>query len=200
VKLLLVLLNLVLAAVLTAEWWFRPETPVPQPKPVDPGGQTSAASTGEAAPFRLAPEATFAVVAERPLFNKERRPPAEEEETDEAEQEQAEATPKGLSLSAVVLEDNVKLALLWDEPAKKVVRLHSGESYKGWRVAQIRADSLLLKSGDNQAELALRQYADVPPQAAQKNARNRVLQNRLRKARPPVRNTVAPAPGPTPRK
>lgn len=144
--------------------------------PIPPAGQ--AAGTGTDAPplaplAALAPADSFGAVSERPLFTATRRPPElQTEETPAATNLQPTVQPTNLLLSAIILEGDTRLALLQTtSPPGEIQQINEGGVFNGWTVAEIRDESVLLRTGDRTAELQLRKFQSsmtVSPGAARR--------------------------------
>ncbi len=129
-----------------------------------PGGQ-AVGQTG--APVEAAPMPQFALVDRerlsetltRPLFMPDRQPPAD---TPAAAPVGAsrEARPNAnrYSLSAIIIVDDKRIALLTDTATGRLKRVREGESIAGWQVEEIHEDSAVLSNGDTREELSLRTF------------------------------------------
>ena len=102
----------------------------------------------------LPPLDAFAEVVERPLFRQNRRPfvpppprtaPAARPETHEQ-----------VRLSAVAMIGDLQLALVYTDRDPKLQKLRTGQSYKGWRLAEIHSKSITLERGGQVTRVGLK--------------------------------------------
>lgn len=103
-------------------------------------------------PFRMPPPEHFAVIVERPLFQPSRRPPAEPLAAAPAPRQ---PEPLTATLRGIVSNGGQRTALLWVQGHTKLLRLSGGEVHQGWRVEAIEEDRIVLRRGDDRAELRL---------------------------------------------
>ncbi len=154
---------LVGTAALFAGWYVIELMRTPEaPPPVDPDKQP---------PIELAiPKLTqdipalteFKETLDRPLFSSSRRP--EEPEIDDGEVEALEEMPKvaaPVRLSAVIIEDEEKSALLEETRSRTAKRVKEGEAFEGWTLVEVREDGVVLESGGTRSEVELRNF-DAP--------------------------------------
>lgn len=114
--------------------------------------------------FALLERESFSETLARPLFMPNRRP------AEPAAPESAAATPRAApakanryALSAIIIIDDERIALLTDTATGGLNRVREGESVAGWQVEAIRADSAVLTNGDIREELALRHFGPPAP-------------------------------------
>lgn len=132
------------------------------------GGVERQAASGEQARAEDLPVALFALgereafseTLGRPLFMPNRLPPA----TDTVEASlpatrAARPNANRYALTAVIIVDNERIALLTDTATGGLNRVREGDSFAGWQVETIHADSAVLSNGDTREELALRSFA-----------------------------------------
>jgi hypothetical protein len=151
----LLLALMVLAALLAAELRF--EAGVGSQR--QSIGRASAPSAASPAPlFALADRESFSETLTRPLFMPNRRP---------ADTESAPALPAPRAatpntnryvLSAIIIVDDERIALLTDTATGALSRVREGESLAGWQVEEIREDGAVLTNGDTREELSLRTF------------------------------------------
>ena len=105
----------------------------------------------------------FKATLDRPLFSESRRPA--EPETDDETGDTPEQTPKEavpVRLSAVIIEQDEKSALLEETKSRTSKRVREGEAFEGWTLVEVREDAVVLVSGGKRSEVELRNF-DVPP-------------------------------------
>lgn len=166
---LLLLSLVVLATLAIAEWLFQ----AGQGADGTPVAQGSAPVMAIPVPrFTLAERETFSETLTRPLFMPDRQPPGTAgSEASEPVQRAAKPDPKRYALSAVIIVDDERVALLTDTATGGLSRVKEGESVAGWKVDEIREESAVLSSGDNRAELRLRTFeAPAPVPRSRKTA------------------------------
>jgi hypothetical protein len=129
--------------------------------------------------FALAARETFTETVTRPLFMPNRQP-AGAADAPAAAPAAPTARPNAnrYTLSAVIIVDDERIALVTDTATGDSNRVREGESFAGWQVEAIRDDSAVLSNGDTREELSLRTFA--PPDAARGGA----PQGRRRRSRP----------------
>jgi general secretion pathway protein N len=133
--------------------------------PQGPAAQAPAAAAQNPLPgaaLDLPPLASFAAIADRPLFTPSRRP---------------NAAVKGLASAAFVARYRLlglvttgerRIALLAD--GSRIVEMKEGDALEGWSIKRIEPDRLVLSSAVGEAVLTLRQAAAAAPAAT--NASN----------------------------
>ena len=92
----------------------------------------------------------YEVVTSRPLFNPERRPESIATAIDDSVPPATNETPAltgDLNLSAVILTDKQKIALLQKANDSKLYHLSVGESLDGWIIESIDPDQVKLQRG-----------------------------------------------------
>jgi hypothetical protein len=137
-------------------------------------------------PFTLADRETFSETLERPLFMPNRQVP-EVAAAEPAAPVRETPTPQAnrYALSAIIIVDDERVALLTDTATGGASRVKEGESISGWQVEEIRAQSAVLTKGDTREELPLRTFGPPlpapntrgPAASAQPNAPNRRADN-----------------------
>ena len=163
----LLLCLVALAALLVAEWRF----PVGRDAASPFVAQGSAAAIASPAPrFTLEDRETFPETLARPLFMPNRRPPeSEAPESPAPVKRAAKPDTKRYALSAIIIVDDERIALLTDTATGGLSRVKEGESVAGWRVEEIREESAVLRNGEVREELPLRIFG--PPAIAPKPRR-----------------------------
>jgi len=141
------------------------------------GDRGQATGTG-VAPSSTVPVPLFALeereklseTLERPLFMPNRQP-LEANAGASPQPESRAARPKAnrYSLSAIIIVDDERVALLTDTATGGLSRVREGESLAGWQVEEIHESGAVLSNGDTREELALRSFAaPVMPPAARR--------------------------------
>jgi hypothetical protein len=109
-------------------------------------------------------------------------------------QRAAKPDSKRYTLSAIIIVDDERVALLTDTATGGLSRVKEGESIAGWRVEEIRKESAVLRNGEVREELPLRTFG--PPQVASKPRRAPAGAKR----KPPARRAEAATDGTLPRR
>lgn len=145
----------VLAALLAAELHF--EVGAGSGRPFI--GRGSAPAAASPAPlFVLAARENFSETLTRPLFMPNREPPAAESESALPAPRAARPNANRYALSAIIIVDDERIALLMDTATGSVSRVREGDSLAGWRVEEIHAGGAVLSNGDTREELSLRTF------------------------------------------
>lgn len=111
---------------------------------------------------------------DRPVFSASRRPAQASSEPVQDEPQlipSASEPPPGVRLSAVVIDDGRRFALLQRIPAAATVRLEQGESVDGWMLVEVRTDGVTLEKNGRRHEIALRTFEPAPASPARVPAR-----------------------------
>jgi len=142
----LLLASALMVVAMAAEWALLsrdPTTPGPaRALPPQVASQVPAMSLPQAA--------TFAEIAQRPLFNQTRRP----EPPDRGRAGPPPARPN-LILLGVVMTGNTRYALIRHGNPPKLEPLGEGQSVDGWEIQTITDDHVTLTSGSASADFAL---------------------------------------------
>jgi general secretion pathway protein N len=156
----LLLTLVVLAVLLAAELHFE----------VGAGSARQSIRTGSApaaaspAPlFTLADRVSFSETLTRPLFSPNREPPGTESASALPAPQAPRPSANRYALSAIIIVDNERIALLMDTATGSLSRVREGDSLAGWRVEEIRADGAVLHNGDVREELSLRTFGAPAP-------------------------------------
>lgn len=131
-------------------------------------------SPAEPAPvplFALAERGSFSATIERPLFLPNRQAVASEAPAPAPVAEAARPTANRYALSAIIIVDQQRIALLSDTTTGGLTRVREGERVAGWQVEKIGESSAVLRSGDTREELALRTFGPPPPPRSRQPAR-----------------------------
>ena len=157
----LLLTLMVLAALLAAELRFE----VGAGSSRQSMGRDGAPVAASPAPlFILAERVSFSETLARPLFMPNREPTGAESASPLPAPRDAKANANRYALSAIIIVDNERVALLKDTATGSLSRVREGESLAGWRVEEIHADGAVLNNGDTREELVLRTFG--PPALA----------------------------------
>ena len=159
------LLSLVgLAALVAAELRYQVGTGSGK-QPVGRGSTPAAPSPMPL--FVLADRKSFSETLTRPLFMPNRQPPmATAAESPVSAVRAVQPSTNRYALSAIIIVDNQRIALLTDTATGGVRRVREGESLAGWRVEKIHKDGAVLSNGDTREELALRSFGPPAPRPA----------------------------------
>jgi len=134
--------------------------------PVGPATDESApslpagAAAGEEAAdkgFVMKPQEDFADIAERPLFNRSRRPapPDDTKNTAAAMAGGEGAAAAKIALNGVLLTGQRRVALLRFDNDPKVMHLSEGQEAGGWRIEKIVADRVVVRRNGQASEIVL---------------------------------------------
>lgn len=150
---LLLLLCLVLAGLVAAQL-LLPEKNLPT------GSTTANAAaspvTANLRPgFSMRPLDAFSEVIERPLFRPDRRPAPVVVDAAKADG----TSRQGYALLGVVIDDDMRMALLRPKGAKRTLRILEGQQIDGWTVEDVRPDRVVMRRGGVSEEVRLR---DLP--------------------------------------
>ncbi len=114
----------------------------------------------------LANISEFEEITQRPLFSSDRQPA---KEVAEQETIQAPARNPDLKLTGIVLSDEGQVALIKSRKDPKLKRIKLEESINGWKLIEIKSNSVKLESRNQQITLEMTRKADPDPAQAQKN-------------------------------
>lgn len=167
-KLGLLILAGVLAAILVREWAGWPPAP---PQASDQGGQASLPETHKskapASPndllLPLEDKEQYAVIMERPLFLPDRRPPEDEPEENQEQKAETDADIASLDLNAILISPGEISAWIRDPKDKRLIHVKPGDGLHGWVVQKILSDRLVLQRQGENDTLVLRDYKNQPP-------------------------------------
>jgi hypothetical protein len=113
--------------------------------------------------FSLPPLSQFQAIVERPLFLQSRRPiPGATTETSPTVSKETRLNQ--YSLTAVVIVPDKRLALLRSTTDKKIHKIEEGQDLQGWKLKEIKDDSVLFQQVSESQELRLQRK--TPPQFA----------------------------------
>ena len=115
--------------------------------------------------FSLPSVDNYAETVERPLFAHGRQPHQAVSVPQQPQKQRPvkQSDPKRFVLSAVVMEGDMRVALLRDPTNGKLTRLKEGSSVGGWSLSEVKADSVVLSNGSTTQEVQLRRFEPPPP-------------------------------------
>ena len=114
------------------------------------------------------PTETFSEIIERPLFMDTRRPYVAPVSTDANKHKRPRKTEPDIltlfSLSAIVITNEKRIALVEDNRTGKLQQLHQGEMYGGWTLTDIGTNSITMQQGPDirNMELVVKQSRPSP--------------------------------------
>jgi general secretion pathway protein N len=153
------------------------------------GGDPAAAAAIDREAFTLPPQANFEVIAQRPLFNDDRKPVPE---TGEEPTEAPPPNPLNISLTGTVLagKPEVRIAMVRENGKATTVALKEGMPLPGdqgaWTLSQVKKRSAVFKSStgeEAEVELAVATAGQKPAPPARPGVPN-----------PPAKNPPNPPP------
>lgn len=141
--------------------------------------------------FKPAEASDYEDIIKRPLFNNTRLPGVASPTAPSAEK--PVETPLGpLDLSAVIIDKNGRrVALIRDKTDNKTQRVAQGDEFKGWSVAEVLPDKVILQKHEEKLELILREYEKVKSVPAKSNP---VVPPAPNRQRVPVKTDTPPVP------
>lgn len=148
-------------------------------------------------PVQLPPESAFAAIARHPLFNDDREP-TPVDATAAGEEEAPPLSPLSVILTGVILDRDVKIAMLQDLTLNQPVALRVGMPLAGdqssWTLVDVKARGAVFRNAANETtEVELQtSVAQPPPQQQQRGRRVNTPAN-PRTAQPPAQNQDANA-------
>jgi len=115
-------------------------------------------------------------ITKRPLFFEDRKPYVyvePEKPTKQTRQKRQKKTKKTeqLSLNAVIITSDVKLAIIESDGGKSLTRVSPGEEIDGWTLEDIQPRSVLLKKGSETKNLELEVKASKPQKRTAKKTK-----------------------------
>ena len=114
------------------------------------------------------PAEAFSEIVERPLFMENRRPyvaPVSTKPGEHKRPHQAEPDIMTLiSLSAIVITNDQRIALIKENRTRKLQQLRQGETYNGWTLTDIQTNSIAMQKGPDtrQIELVVKLSRSIP--------------------------------------
>ena len=132
---------------------LRPDLPGPPAPAPGPAPEARAAEPFTLEAPRPVPLAELSAALERPLFARSRRPPATPE---------APPSPLDATLAGVLTDGPEKVAIVTASGAERAFRLREGDLYRGWRVARIEEQAIVLER-DGRTERLVLTFRGPPP-------------------------------------
>lgn len=146
---------LLLSGITLYEWVrpFRLSTDTPL---IQPNKEPAVAEPKALANRPVSSLETFSEIIERPLFRKDRRPyvPETPIEPEPVRDTRPDITTQ-ISLSAVVIDGDERIALIERKHDKKLQQLRQGETFNGWTLNHIQADDITMQKGQETRQIAL---------------------------------------------
>lgn len=152
-----------LSAWVFAEWRAEPRPSVGAGnEPIEP---TSSEAQIPEPTTEFTPVSEFKGTLTRPLFIKGRRQEPEASDTEGPGTANAapSAPPPNMKLSAIIITDSERSALLMPTGESQSERVKEGETVSGWEVLKINDDSVVIRSRGQEQTLTLRDFG--PPGA-----------------------------------
>lgn len=132
----------------------------------------------------LPPEA-FSEIVERPLFMENRRPFMPPASTEPKRPHQAEPDiSTQISLSAIVITDNKRIALIENSRNKKLQKLQQGETFNGWTLTDIETNSIAMQKGPDTRRIELTVKPSRPAPEKQQDTKPEDTDKQFRMASP----------------
>lgn len=165
INFLYMLLVVGLAVGVYRQWWLFPiQTPVlnkSAQSPVTSNNSNVTSITPAIKPLRT--KRSYNRIAQRPLFSATRRPPELIEETPPTPEVPKppveEQRLDGLTLTAVIMKGEERIALMKDPQTDKTLRLIKGETIRGWVVTEVGPGAIsLLSPNGTSSDLNLRVF------------------------------------------
>jgi hypothetical protein len=167
---LLILLCLLAAGLVGAEWWLWPQQG-PLPSLVETSGEGAAADpegsptmAGDGLP--MPPLEHYQVIRERPLFIEGRRPLPDEPQGAPEESPPPpppnKTPPPRIAISGILITPQDRYVLLRNPAKDGPSRLRKGDDFQGWVVESIQRDGFTLRQGGETHEVPLWDYQQVP--------------------------------------
>lgn len=155
---------LVLMAVLLLQWRDWPQESAQAIAPESSGAvvdMPEAPSAAESAPIPRHKE-DYAGVMERPLFLPDRRPPENEPVEGSVDGQAAEVTDlSGLDLTATLILSPTDASIWVRDPERPaLLRLRLGDDFKGWTVAKIEGDRVVMERQGVEETLNLLDFSE----------------------------------------
>ena len=113
------------------------------------------------------PTETFSEIIARPLFMDTRRPYVAPVSTDANKHKRLRQTEPDIltliSLSAIVITNEKRIALIEDNRTGKLQQLHQGEMYGGWTLTDVGTNSITMQKGPHTKNMELVVKQSRPP-------------------------------------
>ena len=129
-------------------------------------------------PKRMPPISDYDAIIDRPLFFADRTLPAGDTDANGGDAgEQAvtstQSRPPNMRLSAIVVENDQRIALVEIPGNERGRSLEVGQSLSGWRVTEIEDTAIVMESGTRRQRFPLLQF-ETPPDPNQPPQRPRI--------------------------
>ena len=146
----------VLSSGLMVYEWVRPYGLSANPPLISPDKEVAVAAPETQANRPVPPLGTFSEMIERPLFREDRSPYVPETPTEpEQPRDTGPDITTQISLSAIVIDEDERIALIERTQDKKLQQLRQGEKFNGWTLNQIQADDITMQKGQQTRQIAL---------------------------------------------
>lgn len=160
---------IVLAGLLVLKTNTRPLDPPPSDNVITAEQVDANTLESEAQQAETAALSTYDEIIQRPLFNETRRPIVSPTiQASPIVETSPPSVEKSLTLIAVIMHTDKRIAMLHNDTSKKLSRLFEGESINGWKLTELTPSSVQLVKGTEIRELKLRlsrsNPANIPPQ------------------------------------
>lgn len=162
----------------------------------DPGADADRAAAGriDNTPVQLPPESAFAAISQHPLFNDDREP-TPVDATAAGEEAAPPPSPLSVVLTGVILDRDVKIAMLQDLTRNQPVALRVGMPLEGdqasWTLVDVKPRGAVFRNAANETtevELQTSVAQPPPPRSGRSNA-----PANTRNAKPPAQKQDANA-------
>lgn len=146
----------VLSSGLMVYEWVRPYGLSANPPLISPDKEVAVAAPETPANRPVPPLGTFSEMIKRPLFREDRSPYVPEAPTEpEQPRDTGPDITTQISLSAIVIDEDERIALIERRQDKKLQQLRQGEKFNGWTLNQIQADDITMQKGHQIRQIAL---------------------------------------------
>ena len=133
--------------------------------------ESTTATTEDPTDRTIPPVSAFSEIIERPLFMADRKPFAPPVPAQKRPASTPEMSEQVL-LSAVVISDEQRVALVYTDKDNKLQQLRQGEVFKGWTLTELRPSGIFLRKGQRVRYVEL-VVAPSRPAAAQEDRTQR---------------------------
>ena len=146
----------VLSSGLMVYEWVRPYGLSANSPLIHPDKEVAVADPKTLANRPVPPLGTFSEMIERPLFREDRSPYVPEAPTEpEQPRDTGPDITTQISLSAIVIDEDERIALIERRQDKKLQQLRQGEKFNGWTLNHIQADDITMQKGQLIRQIAL---------------------------------------------
>ena len=163
----------------------------------DPGADADRAAAGriDNTPVQLPPESAFAAISRHPLFNDDREP-TPVDATASGDEAAPPPSPLSVILTGVILDREVKIAMLQDLTRNQPVALRVGMPLEGdqasWTLVDVKPRGAVFRNAANETTEVELQTSVVQAPPPQRGGRSNVPAN-TRNAQPPTQKQDANA-------